>query len=82
MPTKNKLSIASLIKARKSVRGFLSKKVPSKKIKKIFELAQYSPSNCNIQPWFTFVCTGKSKKKSYWEIFKRSQKKDKAQSRL
>ena len=62
MPTKNKLSIASLIKARKSVRGFLSKKVPSKKIKKIFELAQYSPSNCNIQPWFTFVCTGKSKK--------------------
>jgi nitroreductase len=28
---------------------------------KIFELAQYSPSNCNIQPWFSFVSSGRSK---------------------
>jgi len=45
---KNKLSITSIIKDRKSVRGFLNKKVPANKIKKIFELAQYAPSNCNI----------------------------------
>ena len=58
---KNKLSISSTIKDRRSVRGFLNKKVPANKIKKIFELAQYAPSNCNIQPWFSFVSSGRSK---------------------
>jgi len=58
---KNKLSITSTIKDRRSVRGFLNKKVPANKIKKIFELAQYAPSNCNIQPWFSFVSSGRSK---------------------
>ena len=55
MPKKSKLTISSIIKDRKSVRGFLNKKVPLNKIKKIFELAQHAPSNCNIQPWFSFI---------------------------
>tara|TARA_B110000027_G_scaffold77957_2_gene82983 strand:- start:972 stop:1658 length:687 start_codon:yes stop_codon:yes gene_type:complete len=60
MPKKSKLTISSIIKDRKSVRGFLNKKVPLNKIKKIFELAQHAPSNCNIQPWFSFISSGKS----------------------
>lgn len=62
MLKKNKLTISSIIKDRKSVRGFLNKKVPIEKIKKIFDLAQHAPSNCNIQPWFSFISSGKSKK--------------------
>lgn len=61
MHKKNKLSITSIIKGRKSVRGFLNKKIPTNKIKKIFGLAQHAPSNCNIQPWFSFVSSGRSK---------------------
>lgn len=63
MQKKSKLTISSIIKDRKSVRGFLNKKVPFKKINKIFELAQHAPSNCNIQPWFSFISSGKSIKK-------------------
>ena len=61
MHKKNKLSITSIIKGRKSVRGFLNKKIPTNKIKKIFGLAQHAPSNCNIQPWVSFVSSGRSK---------------------
>jgi nitroreductase len=61
MLKKKNSSIVSTIKSRRSIRGFLSKKVPKNIMAKIFELAQYSPSNCNIQPWFSFVSSGRSK---------------------
>ena len=56
-----KITIENAIKKRRSVRGFLKKKVSTKIIKEIFQLAQRAPSNCNIQPWYVYVSSGKSK---------------------
>jgi nitroreductase len=46
------------IRARRSVRGFLPKPVPPEVMREVFELAQWAPSNCNIQPWQVFVASG------------------------
>lgn len=43
------MSAAEAIR-RRSVRGFLSDKVPEPVIPEAFELAQCAPSNCNVQP--------------------------------
>jgi nitroreductase len=48
----------SVVRARRSVRGFLDKRVPDETLKAIFELAQWAPSNCNIQPWLAYVASG------------------------
>ncbi|HVK99474.1 MAG TPA: nitroreductase [Dongiaceae bacterium] len=46
------------ITQRRSVRGFLSTPVPADTIRKVFTLAQRTPSNCNTQPWLTHVVSG------------------------
>jgi nitroreductase len=47
------------IRERRSVRGFLSdRQVPRALLLEALELAQRAPSNCNIQPWRTFVASG------------------------
>ena len=56
-----KSAIIDAITDRKSVRGFLKKPVPKKLINKIFKLSTKAPSNCNIQPWYVYVSSGKSK---------------------
>ncbi len=55
------MSMEEAIKSRRSVRGYLSKPVPDVVIRKAFELAQLSPSNSNIQPWWVFVASGTSR---------------------
>lgn len=55
------MSIESILKKRTSVRSFLDKPVPQKTLKHIFENAQLSPSNCNVQPWQTCVVSGEKK---------------------
>lgn len=46
----------STIKTRRSVRGFLPNKlVPEETLREVLALAQHAPSNCNVQPWRTFV---------------------------
>jgi nitroreductase len=55
------MTLEQVIRARRSVRGFIEKPVPKKIIKKAFELAQLSPSNSNIQPWRVFVASGKTR---------------------
>ncbi len=52
------MDVEAAIRARRSVRGFTSQRVPAERILHVFELAQRSPSNCNIQPWRTFVASG------------------------
>ncbi|MDD9302851.1 MAG: nitroreductase family protein [Desulfobacter sp.] len=37
------------------------KPVPEKTLKEIFSQAQNSPSNCNVQPWQTYVVSGAKK---------------------
>ena len=43
---------------RRSVRGFLDKRIPQDILNQIFTLAQQSPSNCNIQHWKVMVASG------------------------
>lgn len=57
------MTIESILKERSSVRAFLDKPVPHETLKNIFENAQLSPSNCNVQPWQTCVVSGKIKDK-------------------
>lgn len=54
------LSTDQAIRARRSVRGFLPRPVPTADLQAIFSLAQLSPSNCNTQPWFTHVVSGEA----------------------
>jgi hypothetical protein len=49
-----------VIRARRSVRGFLPDPVPAEVLRHVFELAQLAPSNCNVQPWQVMVASGES----------------------
>ncbi len=52
------MGVEEAIRARRSVRGFLDTPVPREEMEKVFALAQWAPSNCNIQPWKVFVASG------------------------
>ncbi len=47
-----------VVTERRSVRGFLKKPVPQDVLARIFQVAQRSPSNCNVQPWLVYVASG------------------------
>ena len=51
----------TVVKARRSIRGFLPDVVPQDILDKVFELARWSPSGTNIQPWETFVASGQTR---------------------
>lgn len=55
------MSLIDSIYARRSVRGYLDKEVPQDVLNRIFEIAQQSPSNCNVQPWKAYVASGELK---------------------
>ena len=50
-----------LLNAHYSVRAFRSEKVKAETIQEVFNAAQRSPSNCNTQPWQTYVVSGETK---------------------
>ena len=52
------MGLDAAIRGRRSVRGYLDKAVPRDVLEKVFELAQWAPSNCNIQPWKVYVASG------------------------
>ena len=52
------MSLEDAIRTRRSVRGFLEKPIPEDVLHKVFTIAQYAPSNCNIQPWRILVASG------------------------
>ncbi|HBN14523.1 MAG: oxidoreductase [Gammaproteobacteria bacterium] len=52
------MSLADAIRSRRSVRGYLPDLVPDDELQQIFELAQWAPSNCNVQPWKVYVASG------------------------
>ena len=47
-------------KRRHSYRGFYPKPVDEKTLKEVFELANWAPSNCNVQPWHVHVVSGEA----------------------
>ena len=52
------MEFSELIKARKSIRGYLQKPVPQEVIAEIIEVAKWAPSSMNTQPWHVHVVTG------------------------
>ncbi|QCF26139.1 nitroreductase [Hydrocarboniclastica marina] len=61
MNVQEQMSLVDAISARRSVRGFHPDPVPQDTLDQIFALAQKAPSNCNTQPWQTFVASGRLK---------------------
>ncbi|GAA6173479.1 nitroreductase [Colwellia sp. KU-HH00111] len=57
------MKIESILEERASVRAFLDKPVSKALLTRIFENAQLSPSNCNVQPWQACVVSGTTKDK-------------------
>jgi nitroreductase len=57
------MNVDEAIHRRRSVRGFLPDEVPEATLREVFELAQWSPSNCNVQPWTPHVVSGESLKR-------------------
>ena len=55
------MTIAEILENRTSVRAFIDKPVPEETLISIFSQAQHSPSNCNVQPWQTYVVSGSKK---------------------
>ena len=52
------MSVDEAIRLRRSVRGFLPREVPEATLHEVFALAQFAPSNCNVQPWVPHVVSG------------------------
>jgi|TARA_B110000263_G_C15257075_1_gene487002 nitroreductase len=61
MATDPDMTFVGTVYQRRSVRGFLDKEVPQEIMQRIFEIAQKSPSNCNVQPWKVYVASGELK---------------------
>ncbi len=57
------LSVDEAIRRRRSVRAFLPDELPEATLREVFALAQYSPSNCNVQPWTPHVVSGDALKR-------------------
>jgi nitroreductase len=51
-------TLEQVVRARRSVRGFLPRSVPPETLRQVFEQAQNAPSNCNVQPWRSYVASG------------------------
>ncbi len=52
-----------LARSRRSIRGFLNQPVEQNILEQIFETAAFSPSNCNTQPWYSYVVSGEMRDK-------------------
>jgi len=64
-------SLIDTIYTRRSVRGYLDKEVPQEVLNRIFEIAQQTPSNCNVQPWKVYVASGALKDRLKQEMVER-----------
>jgi nitroreductase len=55
------MSLTTLLEKRNSVRAYLETPVEQALLEAIFTQAQRAPSNCNVQPWQTYVVSGAKK---------------------
>lgn len=47
-----------MVASRRSIRAFLPAPVDVDTLEKVFSIANYAPSNCNTQPWQSYVVSG------------------------
>ena len=57
-----------VVRDRKSIRAYLDTPVPTELIKEIIDVARYSPSGNNAQPWHVYAVTGEVKNKLASEL--------------
>ena len=50
----SQMSLEEAVRSRRSVRGFLDRPVPQDVMEKVFDIARWSPSGTNMQPWQDF----------------------------
>ncbi|MFT5451836.1 MAG: nitroreductase [Enterobacterales bacterium] len=62
------MNVAKLLETRNSCRGFKSEPVDQDLLTQIFQSAQQSPSNCNVQPWKILVVSGDKKEQLKKEL--------------
>lgn len=62
------MQLDEALKARKSARAFKPDPVPLDLVKEILELAKYSPSGTNIQPWKVHVVAGDVRRRLEEEV--------------
>ncbi|MFC3679698.1 nitroreductase [Bacterioplanoides pacificum] len=55
------MALSDILNSRYSVRAFKKDAVEPAQLQEIFSLAQQAPSNCNVQPWQTYVVSGARK---------------------
>ena len=54
----SEMSLEKAVMSRRSIRGFQSKEVPQAILNKVFDIARWSPSGTNMQPWQIYVASG------------------------
>ena len=52
------LEYETVVRGRRSIRGFKPEPVPKSLIREVIELAMRAPSSLNTQPWNFYVVTG------------------------
>jgi len=52
-----------LARYRRSIRGFQPTPVEPELLAQVFETAAFAPSNCNTQPWYSYVVSGEMRDK-------------------
>ena len=62
------MQLDEALKARKSVRAFKPDPVPLELVKEILEIARWSPSGTNIQPWKVHVAAGDVRRRLEEEV--------------
>jgi len=55
------MDVIQAVKTRISTRAFLDEPIPQSDIQEILDIARYSPSSSNLQPWGTVIVTGAEK---------------------
>lgn len=55
------MALSDILNSRSSTRAFKKDPIDSAILEEVFALAQKSPSNCNVQPWQTYVFSGEKK---------------------
>ena len=69
------LSLKDAVLGRHSIRGFQSESVPEALLREVFELAQWSPSGTNQQPWQVYVASGETLEGLRAEFIRRTKEK-------
>ncbi|MCI2285762.1 nitroreductase family protein [Colwellia sp. MSW7] len=64
------MSVIALLEKRYSTRAYLDTPVSQALLETIFAQAQRAPSNCNVQPWQTYVVSGEKKESLKSDLLK------------